>query len=175
MTVHFDHLVKARYVKYQQLERFTYGPTGGRYSGNFTELEVYGYDTERFVQFIAEAQERLSSCDDGSAFAQSVYTDLQTLEAMLETGPVSTMNQLANMISDKLTMLENDSAPQAVPDKSALQDCWEKRSMKMSILNKAGTNMHRPWTMAARSIIMPARIRRLSTMHAHASKKLRPD
>ena len=40
---------------------------------------------------------------------------------MLETGPVSTMNQLANMISDKLTMLENDSAPQAVPDKSALQ------------------------------------------------------
>ena len=78
-------------------------------------------DTERFVQFIAEAQERLSSCDDGSAFAQSVYTDLQTLEAMLETGPVSTMNQLANMISDKLTMLENDNAPQAVPDKSALQ------------------------------------------------------
>ena len=99
MTVNFDHLVKARYVIYQQLERFTYGPTGGRYSGNFTELEVYGYDTERFVQFIAEAQERLSSCDDGSAFAQSVYTDLQTLEAMLETGPVSTMNQLANMIS----------------------------------------------------------------------------
>ena len=121
VTVHFDHLVKARYVKYQQLERFTYGPTGGRYSGNFTEFEVYGYDTERFVQFIAEAQERLSSCDDGSAFAQSVYTDLQTLEAMLETGPVSTMNQLANMISDKLTMLENDNAPQAVPDKSALQ------------------------------------------------------
>ena len=28
--------------------------------------------------------EWLSSCDDGSAFAQSVYTDLQTLEAMLE-------------------------------------------------------------------------------------------
>ena len=36
------------------------------------------------------------------------------------------MNQLANMISDKLTMLENDSAPQAVPDKSALQALLEE-------------------------------------------------
>lgn len=126
ITVAFDTLVKARYVKYQQLEQFTLATTGAKYSGNFSEFEVYGYDTQRFVQFVEEAQERFAKCDDKSAYAQSVLDDLQTLKDIMETGPIATMNHLAELIDGKLTMLENETAPDASPDKTKLKELLEE-------------------------------------------------
>ena len=94
---------------------------------------------------------------------------------MLETGPVSTMNQLANMISDKLTMLENDNAPQAVPDKSALQALLGETLNENEYSEQSWNKYAQALDYGSTIYYHAARIRRLSTMHAHASKKLRLD
>lgn len=119
-----EGIVKARYVKYQQIEQFVYAGNGSKYSGNFSEFEVYGYELDAFDNVIAEANaaiETVGITEDNQAFVADIQANIAKLEAMMSTGPIEEMNLLKMMIQKQTQMLLDGNVPTEVVDKSELE------------------------------------------------------
>lgn len=119
-----EGITKARYVKYQQIEQFAYGTNGAKYSGNFTEFEVYGYELDAFDQILEEAKAVLASTKvtpENELFLADMQKNVNKLEGMMSTGPIEEMNLLKMTIQKQLQKLEEGNIPEAA-DKSELEE-----------------------------------------------------
>lgn len=138
-VIQFDEIVKARYVKYQQLEQFLYDGNGSKYSGNFSEFEVYGYDADKYVNTIEEAKMTLSDVEineHNKEFVDSIQKNIEKLKAMLETGPVNEMELLNGMIHQQLALLKKGEIPEIV-DKQKLEALLSEKKSKDSYSEKS--------------------------------------
>ena len=118
-----EGIQKARYVKYQQIEQFVYKDTD-KYSGNFYELQVYGYEPDSFENTITEAKELLSTIEiseENEEFLKDFEKNIAALEAMMETGPISEMNRIMRLLSNQMEIIKEDKIPSELTDKSELE------------------------------------------------------
>lgn len=123
-TITFENVVKARYVKYQQIEQFVYSANGAKYSGNFSEFEVYGYELDVFANVIADANaaiETVGITENNQEFTDDMQKNIAKLEAIMDFGPIEEMNFLKVLLQKQTKMLLEGNAPVEIVDKSQLE------------------------------------------------------
>lgn len=117
---HFDNLVKARYVKYQQIEMFESKHGWGRYSGNFKEIEVYGTSYKKINDLIVKSEEVLKH-SDGTHFYIILENNLNDLKKVLNGGLVNSLNSLCCVIQNQLKQYELGNIETVDTDKRQLK------------------------------------------------------
>ena len=84
----FARQVKARYVKYQQLQMFYHSSNDKYYSGNFYELRVFGSSENKLEDLLTQAKEIIMNTeenDTNKAYLQQLARSVDLIENILET------------------------------------------------------------------------------------------
>ena len=117
-----DEPVKARYVKYQQLQRFP--AWGSYYSGNFSEFEVYGITLNEVDQLMKETEavlESVSETENNAAFLKALRERLNELKVMLENEDYSGIATVMKLIRQQLKDLNEGNTEAVESDKDELK------------------------------------------------------
>ena len=86
--IEFSRKVKARYIKYQQLEMFYHSTNDKYYSGNFNELRVFGSSENKLEELLTHAKEIITNTeenDTNKAYLQQLAHSIDLIENVLET------------------------------------------------------------------------------------------
>lgn len=135
--IQFDHIVKARYVKYQQVRMFK-ASNNVWYSGSIYEMEVYGFPAEK-LDFISECRTKLQQTavtEENQAFITRFDSLLTLAQTLLENCTVQEAGILQVRLADLLDALENGTWDQgASPDDAKLRALISAREESRAYLS----------------------------------------
>ena len=154
-TQSFVPAIKARYVKYQQLEMFT-ASNGRNYSGNFNEFRVWGSKENIIQDILQEAKDILANKevnDTNEAFLEQLSNSVTFIETKLETTEELKLacNQLLQEVDkfnngtiletsvekDELAQLLNNKVTEGISNES-LYDYYYKQAI-IAFINSDAT------------------------------------
>lgn len=127
--IQFDQIVKARYVKYQQIRMFK-ASNNVFYSGSIYEMEVYGFAashlalTEQCGQAIAST----AVTEENQAFLNVFSRNVTLAKSLLNHCTVQEAGILQVFLSESLAALQNGNFAIPSADASALQTLVENRA-----------------------------------------------
>ncbi len=145
-TFDFDTAVQARYVKYQQTQRFQHS-NGQWYSGNFTEFEVYGITKEEIEKFISDVESIFGTVDEtdsNKTLWTTIRSNLNELQNMVNsdvyTHPTAMMDlikqqmfELQEINTEELESLINDNPDLSAFEESSVNEYYEALSIGKDI------------------------------------------
>lgn len=103
--------MQVRYVKYQQLERFSL-PAGGQYSGNFTELKVYAFAGITALQNVLQEAEKLlletTETELNNAYVKRFKRNIAMFEECLDKGTMEEKCWMGKQLSQQIADLKNN-------------------------------------------------------------------
>ncbi|MEG1204902.1 MAG: discoidin domain-containing protein [Angelakisella sp.] len=126
-TIELSTLKTARYIKYQQVEMFG---QGDKFSGNFSEVEVYGYDYATHREIIAAAKNALDTVaetPENKALREKLMETMSLLESLIANNQSKGLSDISKNVKKQTEALLSGKILDGNIDMAALKELLDEK------------------------------------------------